>query len=642
MALPPMALRLPTGRLFTLAFAALLVLVLALAYGNSLGIGFHFDDAYGIAKNPWIRDLSNIPRFFSDPFTLTPVRENVDVRPFLQVTFALNYAISGLRPWSWHLFNLLLHACGAMLVFLLVRDHLWHPDSSRGPGGDARLAAAGTALFFAIAPLNTQTLDYMWARSALLCATLYLAAFLLAVRMRPVAAALMHALALLTKAIAITLPVAILAYAFLYRDRGAQPTIPSFLRDWRRLARLLAAPIALNLLYLLYRQVALPDWADAARHEAFIGPWTWFVSQWPAQVEYVRLFLWPASLNVDHAFPYATSALEPRALLSGLALLVWIGAALAGARKRPHVAFATLWFFIVLAPESSFAALAEVINDHRPYLASSLGLSLLLVWALWGGATRLSLRPVFAAACGVLIVAAIPAVHHRNWQWQDSLRLWEDSVKKAPHNARGWQNLGVSRMGRGDLGGARDALERARELGPTWAYTHMNLAVLAMHEGRLTDALHAASEGVRVSPRLGLAHYYRGEALAKMGRDAEAKAAYRTALTVHPGLREAEAALRKLEAGRPTEPSLEDLMNQGMALRYQVGDAARAAAIFRSVLDRMPTHYGATYQLAAALDADGRRAEARPLWEEVEAMAEKIHDEPTLRTARERLTTDNP
>src|SRR5215831_16999897 len=113
------------GRRATTAFGALLAGLILTAYANSFGIGFHFDDFQGIAQNPSIRTLRNVPAFFTDPFLLSTVRNNVDVRPILQVTYALNYAISGLGPWSWHAVNLLLHFAAALLVFLIVRDHLW-------------------------------------------------------------------------------------------------------------------------------------------------------------------------------------------------------------------------------------------------------------------------------------------------------------------------------------------------------------------------------------------------------------------------------------------------------------------------------------------------------------------------------------
>ena len=112
----------PAGTRFTAALAALLAIGIGAAYSNSLNVGFEFDDVYLIRDNPSIRSLWNIPRFFYDPFTLTTIRENVDLRPVLQITYALNYAISGLRPWSYHAVNMVLHLIAALLVFRIVRD----------------------------------------------------------------------------------------------------------------------------------------------------------------------------------------------------------------------------------------------------------------------------------------------------------------------------------------------------------------------------------------------------------------------------------------------------------------------------------------------------------------------------------------
>src|SRR5207248_1800893 len=204
--------------------------------------------------------------------------------------------------------------------------------------GEARLPAAAAALFFALAPLNSQPVDFVWARSALLCVTLYLGAFLAFLRRRWVLGAALFALALLTKAIALTLPAMLLI----------------------------------------------------------------------------------------HDFPYTTSLASPRAWLALLVLLAWIGLALRAVRRHPQVTFATAWFFVTLAPESSFAPLAEVVNDHRPYIASSLGLSVLLAWLVERGAA-LTARPraTFAAVTFALAIAAVPFDRYRTWQWQDALRMWE-------------------------------------------------------------------------------------------------------------------------------------------------------------------------------------------------------------------------
>jgi len=78
-------------------------------------------------------------------------------------------------------------------------------------------------------------------------------------------------------------------------------------------------------------------------------------------------------------------------------------------------------------------------------------------------------------------------------------------------------------------------------------------------------------------------------------------------------------------------------MKVGLAALYERHDPAAAAVAFRKVLERNAAHYGATFQLASALDAAGKRSEARPVWEKVLAMAERYDDRATAATARTRL-----
>src|SRR2546430_1145149 len=355
------------GAAFAGAFAVVLAALLAVAYANSFSVGFLFDDGYGIAQNPALHSLKNVPRFFADPFLLTPVRENVDLRPLLLVTYALNYAISGLAPWSWHSLNLLLHFGAALMVFFIVRDHVWWPREERGPSGMARWPAAAAALLFALAPINHQPVVYLWARSALLCGALMLASFL------------------------------------------------AFFRERRALSAAL---------------FALP-------------------------------------------------------LLSLTGCLAWIGVAAASARKHPLPAFATAFYFLALAPESTLSPISETINDHRPYLATSLGLALLTAWAVWEGARRLAWRPEPAIASVTLLAcaAAIPVVWQRNRVWRDGLSLWQDAVAKGPGNGRAALNLGRELMARGKLAEARTWFDRARAFMPQSPYVYMNLSVLEDAEG---------------------------------------------------------------------------------------------------------------------------------------------------------------
>src|SRR5947208_2556846 len=214
-------------------------------------------------------------------------------------------------------------ALGALLGFVLVRDHVWWPARERGPSGDARFPAAAAALFFALAPLNTQPVDYVWARSALLSTTLYLGAFLAFLRRRWTLGAVLFALALLTKAIAVTLPAMLLIHDFVYRDRTRYRSVTSYLGDWRRLVLPVLLPAALALAYVAYRSAVLPSWTAETRQQAWVTPRIWFMSQWSALLYYVRLFVWPNGLSADHDFPYTPSLLAARAWLPLLVLVAW-------------------------------------------------------------------------------------------------------------------------------------------------------------------------------------------------------------------------------------------------------------------------------------------------------------------------------
>ena len=94
------------------------------------------------------------------------------------------------------------------------------------------------------------------------------------------------------------------------------------------------------------------------------------------------------------------------------------------------------------------------------------------------------------------------------------------------------------------------------------------------------------------------------------------------------------------EAGAPSTAaatSTDAQMQTGLDYLYRTGDANAAVDAFRGVLKSNPTHYGARYQLAKALDLAGRPQEARPVWQQVLVAADNIHDTASAQTARTRL-----
>ena len=90
---------------------------------------------------------------------------------------------------------------------------------------------------------------------------------------------------------------------------------------------------------------------------------------------------------------------------------------------------------------------------------------------------------------------------------------------------------------------------------------------------------------------------------------------------------------------QPKVDSANILMERGLAQLYQTNDPVGAQDVFRDVIRRNPTHYGAHYQLAVALDRGGQPTQARPAWEEMRKLAEAIRDTATLTTVQRRLAS---
>jgi tetratricopeptide (TPR) repeat protein len=617
---------------------ALSAAVIALIYANTLHSPFVFDDWHALAQNPHIRSLGNLPRFFVDPNTTSVLRENKDLRPLLLATFALNYALSGLRTWSYHAVNLLLHWIAVLLVFRIARDHLWL-------GPDARPVAMLAALVVAAHPLNTEPVNYLSARSALLTAVFYLGAFDCALRGRTLGACALAAGAMLTKAIALSLPAALLAY-WLLAPRGADGRRPTI--RWGLLAALGAIASA----GIAYRELLLPPWVSETARQSGVTPWRYCMTEWSAYLYYLRLFVWPTALVIDRVdYPFARSFLEPRSWGS-LAALVALGAlAWRGGRRCPAGRFAVAWYVITLLPESSLFPLAEAVNEHRPYLAM-LGLGTLAGLGLWRLAQALaaSVPPARRVAASAVLVTAVlgSATAARNRAWHDERTLWLDATRKAPANARAWLNAGVAAMAAGDLVTARQLLLTGHRLLPCYAYIQINLSVLERREGNLGAALAWLDEAERCNPGLALVHYYRGDALRRLGRLDPALAEYRRATAIDAyhtdawfgtgqllehrrAWREAAAAYDRALAADPTRADA--AMAAGLIYHYRLGDPRTAVARYRSVLALVPSHYGAHYQLAVALLAEGRRDEAEAAWRAFVPLAEAKGDRATLANA---------
>src|SRR5690348_8351033 len=87
------------------------------SYWPTLGAPFLFDDIQGVTLNQSIRDLRHLDRVLLAP----PPGTGVDSRPIVNLSLAVNYAISGQEVRGYRLTNVIIHVLGALALFGLVR-----------------------------------------------------------------------------------------------------------------------------------------------------------------------------------------------------------------------------------------------------------------------------------------------------------------------------------------------------------------------------------------------------------------------------------------------------------------------------------------------------------------------------------------
>ena len=504
---------------------------------NALDNPFHYDDHHSIEHNKHLRSLANIPQFFVDPGTFSSERRGTMFRPLLLSSYAINYAVHGNWVIGYRIVNIAIHVLCAGLFFSLV--YRW--------GGRLREAwAAG--LLFLLHPLHGEPVNYISSRSDLLVSLFYLLALCQAGR--PCSGWLAYAAALLTKSVAISLPIA--AGVWTWSNGGVQ----------RLQRRYFAGLFLLSGLYLatIIANRFLSSSLSKAPRSFDLNLWT----QAKALVYYLWLYCMPRVLSVEHPFTVAQSLWDPPVILAGLLLLSLGWVAVVGRRRIESLAFA---FFVLVMLPTTLMPLNILVSERRSYLASA-GLIGIAVWA-WGRLA--SRRRGWGWVTGVCMCVFMVLIGWaRNPVWASDITLWEDAVAKGPGMFRARANLGLAygkeerhqeaivqfeqaltikgdfadawvELGNtyhelGQLERAEQAYRRALALNPSIEGVYYNLGNLALGRGHVPSAIRLYRETLTRNPHFANAHNNLGQALEKSGDLTTAMRHYQQAVENDPDL----------------------------------------------------------------------------------------------------------
>jgi len=597
--------------------AGFIVLGCVGAYWNSLGGPFIWGDQASIIDNQAIRHVWPALNLFSAPNTA------VAGHPLVNLSFALNYAMGGVEVAGYHIVNIIIHLCSALVLFGIVRRTLRSEKVSGvlfpGPGleKDSRplfgrlfstdLLALGATLLWAVHPLQSEAVDYVSGRAELLMGLCFFLTIYCAADARgslhpthqilwETASVIFCALGMASSELMLAAPVVVLVYDRVFEFESFAEAV----RTRRTLYTALAATW-LILAWFLWSAGRSP-----VGLRSVAGLWNGLLNQVEMVAQYLRLAVWPDPLVLDYGPPRALSLAQmwPSAVLC----VALAAAAVVAFRRWPATGFLGVAFFLTLAPGALFGqAFAEVGSEPRMYVA----LAPLSVLAVAGAgcltgwlAAHFPRRSRFIAGTAidlvfaVLLVCAVRTVY-RNEQYGDPVALWSSSVAERPHG-RSRYELGTSLIAAGSEDEGIEQLRRAAPDVPAAKYSLGNelYAVGKMDEAaRVLQELlrHRAAGTDPLATRLLLAR-----TLMAQGKLEESSTEFETILRTAPSNGAAREGLTEL----------------GTAQRIVAADLLRrqrleeAVAHAREAVRLLPADAEAHATLGSALAAHGKPDEA--------------------------------
>jgi Flp pilus assembly protein TadD len=587
-------------------FALFLLSVTFMAYQPVWHAGFIWDDDTFLTDNPVIKSASGLYRLW---FTAsTP-----DYFPMTSSMLWLEWRIWAMHPLGYHLVNVLLHALSAVLLWRVLQR-------LKIPG--AMLAAA----FFALHPVNVESVAWITERKNTLAMFFYLGAILSWVRFddsgkgRWYGLALAgFALALLSKTAVAPLPLVLLGIIWWRRGRVGW-------KDVRQLVPFFVMAAVLGLVTIWFQSHRAIG-SEVVRTDGF---WSRLAGAGWA----VWFYLYKALLPLKLIFVYPRWQIDARNVLSYLPLVLLVAGFVLcwrfGRQWGKALCFGLGYFVVMLLPVLGFINIYfmdySLVSDHWQYFAiigplvlAAAGVKTMLA-AVTGGN-----KWVRGVGCAALLVGLGALTWQQCGIYANSETLWQTTLRLNPTSWMVHNNLGYDLLFRkGRVNEAMTHFEKSLELKPDDAEAHNNLGVCLSREGRMDDAVSQFEKALGIKPDYPQAHNDLGLSFSILGRKDEAISQFKKALEIQPDYPDACFNLGNTfgQLGRTGEAILQykkalELKPDFLAARMNLGDSLsrmgridEGIAQIQKAVELDPDDAEARYNLGNILFQAGRTGEA--------------------------------
>lgn len=465
-----------------LVLGLLLVVVTLALYNPVSRNGFvNFDDDRYVTENPQVHAGL---RWSTLTWAFTSL-DQANWHPLTWLSHALDYQLFKLNPIGHHYTSLLLHALNALLLFLILR---WFT------GYSAR--SLMVAALFAVHPLNVESVAWVAERKNVLCMfflLLTLAAYGWYVRKPGIArytvVAIVFAWALLSKPMAITLPMVLLLLDYWPLGRLAPSPVriastgyPQPL--WKLCLEkipLLGLAAGSAVITMMAQSAGGAVLTSAAR-----APGLRLENAIVSYALYIKKAVWPSHLAALYPYPHALPAWEVAA--AALLLLAITGTVLIYGEHR-YLVVGWLWYLGTMVPMIGLVQVGnQAMADRYAYLPLP-GLFVMMVWAAAEWAARHHTSKRLLAAASITVLLALSVVTHIQLRyWHDDLTLWAHALAVTQNNFVAENNFASALMRQGRNDEAIAHFRAASALEPQDATSQLNLGIYAQEHGDLQQA----------------------------------------------------------------------------------------------------------------------------------------------------------
>jgi len=517
-----------------LALGVLAAIITVLVYLPALGNGFvEWDDHVYVYENKGLA----LEGFEFIRWAATAVVSS-NWHPLTLLTYGVEYSLWGLSPFGYHLVNIAFHAVNTFLVFMLGVALFRYVLKDFGPGQSTGLLAAAffAALVFGIHPQHVESVAWVSERKDVLSGFFFLLSLILYLKYAernkkgPLywASFASFVLALLSKPMAITLPVVLLILDFYPLRR---------LENLREFKSRLTEKVPF--FALIPVTAALTVWAqhgDEAMATIEASP---LAQRFDVAVRGFVFYLEKLIYPVDLA-PFYVRPLEGEfynyvfflslffiAATAALAFVFW---------KKRSLAAAWAYYAVTLLPVIGLVQVSDMAAADRYSYLPVLGPVFFIAGVLGAFISRHRQRliPVAALMLPLLALSGFLTVR-QEVVWKDTASLWTQEIKVFPTIQAYMKRAKAYEKEKRFAEAAADYTIVINNSAEDQAGLFLRRALAWKNAGNAQLALSDFSEAIRLNPGSALAYLNRGELFLNSGVLSAALPDFERALELSPG-----------------------------------------------------------------------------------------------------------